>query len=297
MQVLHVLENLIEFLEGTEKEKSPNESDIQILSYFLKNLDANFARLATQTEIYSKAHKNFRSLVVNLINSLKSTYLAPGTASMGGSSPEEQDEALSLLLVLDTYETLQRRLSTLHLRAQDCEPVLVTISALRSKCQKIAEPGSCFRAFYNFCFTTGVGSLDQLKIEIENNYCAKNIKVPVDGAVLDSMVILPLVEGETARQKDLRLRGLEHQLEDKEANASRDNSLKYCQTGLRFNDSTFTNESIAVSVLCLANAMPFEVTFYEQWLLRFFLERGIHVVLWNYRGYGRSSGSTSLEVS
>lgn len=217
---------------------------------------------------------------------------------MGGSSAEDGDEQVSLLLVLETYETLHRRLAPMQLKAQSCEPLLKAISALRSKCEALTEPKNCFASVYNFFFATGLGTLDQLRIELESNYNAKNFRLPVSkGINIDAMIILPIVENETARQKDLRVRSLEHQLEDKEANASRDNSLKHSNAGLRLNDSLMPTETINLVLMCQPNAMPYEVSFYEHWMLRFFLERNTHLVLWNYRGYGRSQGNPSLEVT
>lgn len=297
MNALDVIVGLVEFLEGSEKSSSPKSTDLQMLSQFLKNLETNFARLSSQFNGGTKAQKEFGSLVSAVVSELKSTQLTGGTASAGGSQ-EDPEDRVSLLLVIDSYETLKRRLPLLHLKAKSCEALLVAVARLRTKCQKISEMKGFLSYLTCLCQPPGLGSLDQLRIELESNFNGKTFKLEVKGgATLDVMVLLPIIEGEPVRLREARARTLEQQLEEKDINASRDASLKNSQAGLRLNDSMHAIESVTLVILCLPNAMPYEVAFYEQWLLRFFLERGCYLVLWNYRGYGRSTGTPSLEVS
>ena len=216
---------------------------------------------------------------------------------MGSSANDDIEEQMSLLVILDTYDTLQRRLACLNMKGQFCEPLKRCIEAVKKHCEKIFKPRNAFRVIYNYGFNTSLGTLDQLRLELEINYCARNIKIEVAGKTyLDGMVVPPIIQNETARMKDIRIRTLEHQLEDKEAMASRDNSLKNSNLGLRINDSiSSTTESVNLVIMCQANGAPYEANFYDQTWIRFFLERNIYVILWNYRGYGRSPGTPTLQ--
>ena len=170
------------------------------------------------------------------------------------------------------------------------------LRAFRKKCEKIAKPAGCFSELWGFLFETGLGTLDQMRIELENNFSTKRLTIPVaKNASIDAMVVLPVVEGEKPRDRDLRLRAFEHQLEDREASLSRDASLRHSKLGLRPNDSAVHLEAVNLAVICQPNSHPYEMSFYEQSILKFFLENNVHVFLWNYRGYGKSTGSPSLE--
>ena len=104
-------------------------------------------------------------------------------------------------------------------------------------------------------FETSLGTLDQLRIELESNFTSRRVKLQVEKTIhLDTMVILPLIKDETARSKDMRARSLEQQLEDKDANVSRDNSLRYSNFNLRSNDTTLNFESVTVCIMCQPNA-------------------------------------------
>ncbi len=185
----------------------------------------------------------------------------------------------------------------ISVRPNDTVLLKKCINSLKVKCYRISKPSNIFSVIYDYFFETSLGTLDQLRIELESNFTAKRVKLPVSKKVnLDMMIILPLIKDESARAKDLRARILEHQLEDKDANASRDNSLKNSHVGLRMNDSGMGSEAINIVLMCQPNSQPYELCFYEQVFLKFFLENNMHLVLWNYRGYGRSGGSPTLEV-
>lgn len=218
---------------------------------------------------------------------------------MGSSANEEMEQKTSLLVVLETYDTLGRTLSTMQLGSQFASHLKTSASRLREKCEQIISKNNCLKRISNLLFETSLGTMSQLRIELEINFGGKSVKVGVQkGVGLDCMVIPPIIPNESARSRDMRSRAIEHQLEDKEAAASRDNSMKNSNVGLRMNDSLFsTNESINFVVFCQPNGVPFEVNYYDQTWLRFFLEKNYHVLLWNYRGYGRSEGKPTLEVN
>lgn len=148
-------------------------------------------------------------------------------------------------------------------------------------------------------YETGLGTLDQLRIEMELNFLVKRIPFQVDKKIsIDSMLVLPTIPGETSKSKDQRVRVIELQLEETNLNSSRDHSHAYKSStlGLKTSESLMGIKHINVVLFCQPNAQPYEMIFHDPLMLKFFLDKDYHVILWNYRGYGRSQGSPSMEV-
>lgn len=49
-----------------------------------------------------------------------------------------------------------------------------------------------------------------------------------------------------------------------------------------------------VVLICQPNAALYELSCYNELMLNFYLKNGISIVLWNYRGFGRSFGSPTM---
>jgi dipeptidyl aminopeptidase/acylaminoacyl peptidase len=47
-------------------------------------------------------------------------------------------------------------------------------------------------------------------------------------------------------------------------------------------------------ILCCPNAAPYELLAYSNRWIDTYLESGLNVFLWNYRGYGESKGSVNF---
>ncbi len=51
----------------------------------------------------------------------------------------------------------------------------------------------------------------------------------------------------------------------------------------------------SVIIICGPNAAPYEIFAYSDKWIEYYLEYGVSVFLWNYRGYGESKGSVNFE--
>ena len=246
---------------------------------------------------------------MNLINLLKSNYVKG--AHLSGVRLADDGDVISVYMLMEMYDTFERstlksplELSGISLKQGPVNQLHKCIRRLRERCGRISAPKSMLRYLMDLLFETSLGSisllgtLDQQRIDIEMHLVTKRIAVPISGkSTLDCMVILPIVENETARERDLRYRALEHSLEDRDANASRDNSLKQSNMGLRMNDSVVQTNSetpLSLVLMCMSDG-PFESLNRDDATLKFFLTNNYYVFLWNYRGYGKSKGSVSLE--
>jgi fermentation-respiration switch protein FrsA (DUF1100 family) len=58
--------------------------------------------------------------------------------------------------------------------------------------------------------------------------------------------------------------------------------------------SSSENSDKSVMIICGPNAAPFELLAYSNKWIDCYLESGINVFLWNYRGYGESKGRISF---
>ena len=47
-------------------------------------------------------------------------------------------------------------------------------------------------------------------------------------------------------------------------------------------------------LICQPNAALYEVSCYDSETINFYLKQGISIIYWNYRGFGRSTGSPTL---
>jgi len=50
-----------------------------------------------------------------------------------------------------------------------------------------------------------------------------------------------------------------------------------------------------IMIICGPNAAPYEIFSYTDKWVEYYLDNGINVLLWNYRGYGESTGNISYE--
>jgi Serine aminopeptidase, S33 len=271
----------------------------------LKNQLANFARLSTNEEYYTSYQRMFKDKLTILHNMLKNTQVKNSSSSAGRQALSE--DKISLYVLLDEYDTLHRSslflytgMQFLSVRPNECQQVLSCIEGLRKSCEKIVDPQGVYNKMRVFLFDTSIGTLDQLRVELEMAFCTKRILIPVEPDItIDLMVFLPTIPEETARAKDIRLRTLEQQLEEKDGNISRDHSLKASNSasslGLKANDSALHPELVNIVLLCQPNGNPYEMLFNKKGLLNSFLSINYHAVVWNYRGFGRSKGSPTME--
>jgi hypothetical protein len=64
------------------------------------------------------------------------------------------------------------------------------------------------------------------------------------------------------------------------------------------NNTNVNNKPInngTVMIICTPNATSYEVFAYSDKWIEYYLESGINVFLWNYRGYGKSQGTVSID--
>ncbi len=86
---------------------------------------------------------------------------------------------------------------------------------------------------------------------------------------------------------------------DKSHDNNTNNNQQQYDNSIISNNTNTNNNSIPenknLMILCGPNAVPYEISCINNNATDFFLNNKCDVLLWNYRGYGESKGSTSLE--
>jgi len=125
---------------------------------------------------------------------------------------------------------------------------------------------SRIKNFLRFCRSPTVGSLDQLRTELQMRFSGKHYWVPVlGGHRLDAMFIPCSVFQEESKDSD--------------------------STDPANETSSVEDFSQPTVIWCNPNAAYYELMVYQPHVLRFWLCHGCNLLLFNYSGYGRSTGN------
>eukprot|EP01017_Pseudomicrothorax_dubius_P015640 TRINITY_DN1793_c0_g1_i1.p1 TRINITY_DN1793_c0_g1~~TRINITY_DN1793_c0_g1_i1.p1 ORF type:complete len:632 (-),score=173.61 TRINITY_DN1793_c0_g1_i1:116-2011(-) len=141
---------------------------------------------------------------------------------------------------------------------------------LRADLHQLKAKLSWHQRLIRWVLNDSLGTLDMLRMELERNYSAQRIFIPsYDGTVLDCMFVLG--------------RGTEGNVVASEPTSRTvDNDL---------DASIDTRNAFDVGptvFLCNGNGAIYEFSCMDNDWLNFYVESGVNVLLWNYRGYGRS---------
>eukprot|EP01022_Parablepharisma_sp_SALTPOND_P028483 TRINITY_DN71038_c0_g1_i1.p1 TRINITY_DN71038_c0_g1~~TRINITY_DN71038_c0_g1_i1.p1 ORF type:complete len:560 (+),score=41.95 TRINITY_DN71038_c0_g1_i1:670-2349(+) len=148
--------------------------------------------------------------------------------------------------------------------------IIETCDSLERFLIPIAEPSSIFRRVYNFLFDHTLGYSDyviytkfnrQMRVELELRYGGENVCITSkDGTLLDAMYL--------------------------KADSEEDQDY----------DSPTASELGPIVIICNPNAGYYEyaIEMHDHWI-EFYRTNGINILLWNYRGYGRSKGHPTPE--
>ena len=118
--------------------------------------------------------------------------------------------------------------------------------ALQTRLLETCGAVNLFRKIRRFLFDSTLGTLNQMRNELESRYSCEQFFVPSGNIELDCMMVFGSDSPESP-----------------------------------------------VILLCNPNAGLYEFSYYQSEWLEYYVSVGLNVLLWNYRGYGRSKGSPS----
>ena len=111
------------------------------------------------------------------------------------------------------------------------------------------------------------------------------------------MLVFPLIENETEKQKQDRILSLEKSIETSQSFASfRDSRVQDSASSFELNTIIDPLKIESMVIICQPNSCSYELISLDSSMINIYIENGIYVFLWNYRGYSRSQGSPSMSV-
>jgi hypothetical protein len=169
------------------------------------------------------------------------------------------------------------------------------------KAEGLKETG-VLQGLKRFLFDTTLGTCDQMRVQLEIDYTARRVEIPVGkGVLLDGMVILPKFDSvndeEPERVKIGRLASLDRRFEKADPGSSMITDNSYSLQRSFNHEETIEYQVGPVVIICQPNGAVYELSCYDNKVIEFYVQNGVTVVLWNYRGYGRSQGKPSMTVS
>lgn len=181
------------------------------------------------------------------------------------------------------------------------------IQKISKRCKTLIESNLKKRSFFfrlkTFLFDSTFGTCDQMRCQLEIDYTAKNLKIPYKpGRFLDCILILPKLNPGEEEDSEITKMSRLNSLDKKFTDQLNTNSFSIERSGLfsmnktmNFDDQQEIDVSTIV-IFCQPNGAVYEVNCYNRIFLDMYLENGVSVLLWNYRGYGRSDGYPNLTV-
>lgn len=159
--------------------------------------------------------------------------------------------------------------------------------------QKIIKQEKFKEKWNNFMKDDTLGTVDEMRALLEIDYVAKNFKVnvgkPNKPILVDAMVIIPVPEIRemTMENRVTKGRNFLKKVFNHSSDLSRENLMTEVQEDEEFDDLSIEN----LVFMNQPNAAVYELMCYENTLVDLFLKNKSSVLLWNYRGYGRSEGT------
>ena len=263
-------------------------------------------------ELYSKSEK------LNSINDLLSSYLKlSNTVEETKMSSYQKDMVVSLnklKMIIDESKIDKTISETIINVFKNKEPKLYSndlnntidkiktqINIILLKIKNFQLGNNFFKNILNFLFNDTFGSLIQLKNEILSRYHCEPFKLNTNDNkfVIDCLLIKNkgLIQNKNNNNEKKQIESiLEVEEDQKEDIDQKIELINEKEKELKEkNKQREENNKNTVIVICNKTIYPYELSaYYDKWV-DYYLSLGINVILWNYRGYGSSNGSPSLE--
>ena len=242
-------------LEGLEKSCSAVAS----LANSLRTQEQHEVRLSTQQRQVLRAAEDLErylpTLQVRLMRVQGSPLILPLREWLSAVRQEAAKFRMSQSEVLGRSELVSS--DGVKERLEQLQMLLTVMDELRNP----RSPRGMLMTMMRFLQAPTVGSLGQLRAELQLHYSGQQVWVPTKGNHRLDAMFIPCQRG--------------HRLPD-------------CEVASK--DETPLLEECPTLIWCNPNAAYYEAMVYQSGILKFWLNRGCNLFLFNYAGYGRSSG-------
>lgn len=172
---------------------------------------------------------------------------------------------------------------------------LYAVSAkINEKLQMMIKQEKIKEKWNNFMKNDTLGTIDEMRAQLELDYIAKNFRVNVGSKkrklYIDAMIIIPIPNLPSSTLDDKIAKG--RNFLKKVFSNAHDISSENLMVEIPEDDDDF--EDLKTENLVFVNqpnAAVYELMCYESSIIDLFVNKNVTVLMWNYRGYGRSQGA------
>lgn len=141
------------------------------------------------------------------------------------------------------------------------------------------------------------GTLHELRAEFQHAYPAARLLIPIDSlGTIDSLLILPHKDHTSETDSEQRVAEFQKSVHDSKLFAQNLSKQTDADLADKMNRSKNEVQGKPFVIFCLPNAGLYELMILsDQTMIDTFQKKGYCVLIWNYRGYGHSTGLPSME--
>jgi hypothetical protein len=258
---------LAEYIQ--EKKTFKTYIDVEEVHEVKKMITALSHNFSQQVEhgVLSEKRKSFMSLLISLEQALKNSVIV---------HVSDQIETITFWKFLDLHAYEQYTFA--FEKEDDAHNILNKCRQLEARLLDLTSKKPFIENVKRWLFDDTLGSIDQIREDLQTRYDGKRLLIPVDkNATLDCMLL-------RARKFD-----------DTDEQCVSQNEPSSDET-MNMGGDKYTNSKPgdligSTMIFCNPNAGFYEYMYFENEWIEYYVNRGYNLFVWNYRGYGKSTGT------
>lgn len=141
------------------------------------------------------------------------------------------------------------------------------------------------------------GTLNELRVTMQMNYPSIRMQVLISAVgTIDCMLLLPSRQNDTDSDNEIRINDIERYIRDNQLLSETLESVSESMLESKIISPVVECRGKTFLIYCSPNAGTYELmVLSDTKVIETYQKNGIYVLLWNYRGYGYSMGSPSME--
>lgn len=182
-------------------------------------------------------------------------------------------------------------------KEEDLQEIQRLYNTIVTKLSAIIKPQGKCKTLRQVFGPKHFGTMNELRIDFQMNYPSIRLSIQTSSSsTIDAMLILPHKEGETEEETERRLTQMKRYVKDNKLTSM---SLKDL-TGHQIESKLFNPDSEcrgkSFVLYCGPNAGVYELmSLSDSQVIDIYQKSGIYMLVWNYRGFGYSTGSPGME--
>eukprot|EP01017_Pseudomicrothorax_dubius_P004324 TRINITY_DN10843_c0_g1_i2.p1 TRINITY_DN10843_c0_g1~~TRINITY_DN10843_c0_g1_i2.p1 ORF type:complete len:812 (+),score=218.85 TRINITY_DN10843_c0_g1_i2:289-2724(+) len=253
--------------------RSEHKNEIAEVRRMITSLTHAFRRMQTESKL-SSYQTSMMNHFIRLEGLLQSTYIISSDSTINLPLWESLGNGSVLYIMLKNSSVGLKFKSDSQGRE-----LLAHIEKMQIDIRELITDLVWYRRLRRWLFNNAMGSIDQVRVDMESRYNTQRVHIStVDGKVLDCMFVL----GRGTENSSSTVGAGPVPPAGDISNRSVDGEL----------DVSMEQRSVIdvgpTILFCNPNAGIYEFMYFENEWVDFYVNRGINIFLWNYRGYGKS---------